>query len=76
MSIVKSDSIVLKDEYNKEPVYYCAKCLSLRIRDIPYMTESEYCDECGSTNIEQTLIHEWEQMYEKKYGHKFLNKKY
>lgn len=76
MSTIKSDSIVLKEEYNKEPIYYCAKCLSLKIRDIPYIPESEYCDECGSTNVVQTQIDQWEQMYENKYGYKFLNKKY
>lgn len=76
MSIIKSDSIVLKDEYNNEPVFYCVKCLSLKIRDIPYMSDSDYCDACGSTNIQQTHIDQWEEMYEKKYGHKFLTKSY
>ena len=38
-----------KEEYNNEPVYYCSDCLSLRIRDID---GTEYCDKCGSTNIE------------------------
>lgn len=76
MSTIKSDSIVLKDEYNNEPVFYCVKCLSLKIRDIPYMSDSDYCDDCGSTNIQQTHIDQWEEMYEKKYGHKFLTKSY
>ena len=58
-----------KEDYNNEPVYYCTQCLSLRIRSLEDM---EYCDKCGSTNIEQTHIEEWEQMYEKKYNSKYL----
>ena len=75
MSVIRSDSL-LRDEYNKEPVFYCTKCLSLKIRSVPYMTDSDYCDECGSTHVEQTQIEDWEQMYENRYGCKFLNKSY
>lgn len=42
-------------EYNKEPVHYCAKCLSLRIVGID---DFEYCDICGSTDIEECSIFE------------------
>lgn len=63
----------LKEEYDKEPVYYCTKCLSLGIRSMGDIID--YCDDCGSTEIAQTDIHTWEAMYEKKYGTKFLNKK-
>lgn len=37
-----------KEDYNNEPVYYCSECLSLKIRDID---GTDYCDKCGSTNI-------------------------
>jgi hypothetical protein len=59
-----------KEDYNNEPVYYCSECLSLRIRDID---GTDYCDKCGSTNIEQTHIQEWEQMYNRKYYGNYLN---
>lgn len=59
-----------KEDYNNEPVYYCSECLSLKIRDID---GTDYCDKCGSTNISQTHIQEWEQMYNKKYNGNYLN---
>lgn len=59
-----------KEDYNNEPVYYCTQCLSLRIRTLE---DTEYCDKCGSTNIEQTHIREWEHMYAKKYSGNYLN---
>jgi hypothetical protein len=59
-----------KEDYNNEPVYYCSDCLSLRIRDIDGVN---YCDKCSSTNIEQTHIQEWEQMYNRKYYGNYLN---
>ena len=36
------------------------------------MADSDYCDECGSTNIEQCSIQEWEKLYKERYGHNFL----
>jgi len=37
------------------------------------MKDSEYCDECGSTHIEQANIEEWESLYKAKYGRKLLD---
>jgi hypothetical protein len=34
--------------------------------------DSDYCDECGSTEIEQASIEDWQEMYKNKYGHYFL----
>lgn len=65
-----------KEEYNKVPIYYCDKCLSLRIFNVPCLDESEYCDECGSTNILRGQIEDWEKLYIARYGHSFLNHKY
>jgi hypothetical protein len=39
---------------------------------IPRVEDSEYCDKCGATDVETCSIEEWEKLYEKKYGHKFL----
>lgn len=61
-----------KEEHNSEPVFYCRKCLSLKIRDVEHINESEYCDECGSTDIAQTNIEDWENLYKTRYGHSFL----
>ena len=56
-----------KSSYNTEDVYYCSKCLSLAI-----MSQYNYCDKCGSTDIEHCNIKEWVQKYREKYGHNFL----
>lgn len=61
-----------ENNYNDEPVFYCKSCLSLKIRSIPSMDESEYCDECSSTDIGQCSIQQWEQMYKERYGHYYL----
>lgn len=61
-----------ENNYNDEPVFYCKSCLSLKIMSIPSMDDSEYCDECSSTDIGQCNIEEWEQMYKERYGHSYL----
>lgn len=58
-------------DYNKEPVFYCDKCLSLKIRGIE---DCNYCDDCGSTEVKQTSIEEWENLYMQKFGIKYINK--
>lgn len=64
-----------KIDYNQEPVYYCTHCLSLKIRDAG-LPDLLYCDDCGSADILSQNILDWENMYKKKYGFKFLNKNY
>ena len=61
-----------KQNYNEEPVFYCKSCLSLKIRSVPNMEDSEFCDECSSTDIGQCSIEEWEKMYLERYGHRYL----
>lgn len=65
-----------KQQYNEEPVYYCKHCLSLFISNIPRLENSDYCGKCGSTNIGQCNIEEWEQLYKERYGHKFTESNY
>lgn len=60
------------NDYNAVPVLYCKHCLSLNIRNIPRVEDSDYCDKCSSTNIGECSIEEWETLYKDKYGHKFL----
>lgn len=63
-----------KEDYNKEPVYYCKGCLSLKVKTVAAaVLDLDYCDDCGSTDIEQSSIEEWDYMYEKRYGFKYLN---
>lgn len=59
-------------DYNDEPVYYCADCLSLRIKNVECIENSEFCDDCGSTNIKEASIEEWNELYKKRYGHTYL----
>ena len=61
-----------KDEYNSQPVLYCKRCLSLKILNISSMEDSDYCDDCGSPDIGECSISEWEEKYKNKYGHKYL----
>lgn len=56
-------------EYNNEPVYYCSKCLSLRVKVIG---DLEYCDKCGSTEIDSCHIKHWERVYKARYGKSFI----
>ena len=64
-----------KVDYNSVPVYYCRHCLSLKVKSMDEEHDTEfldYCDDCGSTDIGQVNIHDWEDMYRKKYGKDFL----
>lgn len=36
------------------------------------MEDSDYCDDCGSPDIGECSISEWEEKYKNKYGHKYL----
>lgn len=63
-----------KETFNNEPVFYCKHCLSLKIKSVPGMGELDYCDECGATDIGQTDIETWRQMYRDKFGFDYLDK--
>ena len=74
MDNLKQEQKLPKEEYNSEPVFYCKSCLSLKIKTVKVGSNLDYCDECGSTDIEQINIEEWENMYQERYGTKYLNK--
>lgn len=63
-----------KEAYNDDPVFYCKRCLSLNIKQMPFGMSKDYCDDCGATDIAETQIEEWKEMYRKKYGHDFIVK--
>lgn len=71
-----NNSIKSKEEYDKEPVFYCRHCLSLLIETIPNLNNSEYCGKCNSTNVGKCNIHEWEEMYKQRYGHYYSESQY
>ena len=57
-----------KEEYNREPVYWCAKCKSLMIINFESELDTEiecYCGKCGSTEIIKGSIQEWESLINK-----------
>lgn len=60
---------LIHQKYNAEPVFYCKKCLSLKIMGLEGM---DYCDDCGSTDVEECSIEEWENKYTSKFGHTYL----
>lgn len=62
-------------EYDLEPVSYCPKCYSLKIGYIPGVEDSDYCMDCGCLDVARGNIHEWETLYENRYGHKFVEKR-
>lgn len=59
-------------EYNDEPVFYCKRCLSLRIMSVEHMEDSDFCDECNCNDIGSCSISEWETLYKQRYRHSFL----
>lgn len=49
------------DEYNSVPVFYCKTCGSLNIKSLTDVID--YCETCGSSDIGETDIASWEQIY-------------
>ena len=45
------------EEYNDIPVFFCKRCLSLRIKHDEFL--GDYCPDCGSTDIEENHIDYW-----------------
>ncbi len=63
-------SSLSKDDYNNIPIYYCTKCLSLAIR---IEGDFNYCDSCGNTEVQESNIKDWEEIYKNKYSKKLIN---
>lgn len=62
------------EEYNNIPVFYCKHCLSLKIKTVVTGLNLDYCDECGSTDIDTTDIENWRNLYRDRYGFDYLTK--
>lgn len=61
------------DDYNSEPVRFCSKCLSLKIK-YEEVLDMDCCGECGCTDITEDTIENWENLYKTRYGHPFISK--
>lgn len=61
-------------EYDEEPVAYCKRCYSLNVRRDDNV-DVDYCGDCGSTEIDETDIWNWEEMYRQRYGHRLVDDK-
>lgn len=66
------DNLREEQNYNDIPVYYCERCLSLKIRFVQGLSNSEYCDECGSTEVSTSHINDWKNTFKDKYGYDHL----
>ena len=60
-----------KQDYDSEPVCYCSRCYSLKIK-YEDTIGADYCTDCGCSDISTAPIDRWEMLYERKYGHKFI----
>lgn len=59
--------------YDEEPVEYCTKCYSLKIK-YEDAIDGDCCMDCGCTETATASIEDWERLYESRYGHKFVEK--
>lgn len=60
-------------DYDDEPVTYCPRCYSLKIKHED-ITDTDCCMDCGCTEVKETDINTWERMYTRRYGHKYAEK--
>lgn len=56
----------------EDNVFYCQHCLSLKVIVIP-KTINCYCGECGNTDIIETNINLWEELYAEENGRRYLD---
>ena len=51
-----------KEDYNNEPVFYCASCFSLGIKILEDI-KVDICLDCGNTDIKTTSYDEYNKAY-------------
>lgn len=61
------------NDYDSEPVVYCAKCYSLKIK-YEEAIDADCCMDCGCSDMRTAPITEWERLYEQRYGRKYVEK--
>ena len=60
-------------DYDSEPVKFCSKCYSLKVTYEDALG-LECCADCGSSEISEASLEEWEKKYVQRYGHKLVVK--
>lgn len=60
-------------DYDDEAVIYCSKCYSLKIKHDDDI-DTDYCADCGCTDVVESSFEEWENKYVKRYGRKLAEK--
>ena len=69
---------MVKQEKSKaeEPdtIDFCAKCYSIKIK-YEDSIGMDCCESCGCTDFKTASFEEWEKLYERRYGHKFVEEK-
>lgn len=75
----REEMISRKSDFNNVPVEYCKTCLSLKLKTVEFENSEAgenrdvtYCVPCGNTELGTAHIEEWEDLYEEKYGEKFI----
>lgn len=70
--------ITKKDDYNNVPVKYCKKCLDLKIllfsSGKKISNDIEYCGNCGSTEIDECHIDNFNKKHIELYGEDYLTR--
>lgn len=62
-----------RNEYDDEPVLYCKRCLSLKIKSTDGDENNDYCADCGSTIIHKAPLEAWDMLYQRMYHKPFLS---
>jgi hypothetical protein len=70
--MLKNEISNIEMKNKEDDVFYCEHCFSLKIIMIP-RTVNCYCGECGNTDIVETDINLWEELYTEEYGRRYLD---
>lgn len=68
-----TEPMAASKDYDEEPVIYCAKCYSLRIRHED-AADTDVCMDCGCTETATADIGTWERLYEHRYGKRLVDR--
>ena len=68
---MRNKMVTKKADFNNVPVSYCKTCLSLLIKKLKN-PEVSYCITCSNSDIGEVHVHEWDRLYEERYGKNFL----
>ena len=60
-----------EEAYKTQKMFYCKSCLSLHIIEGKIV---DYCDKCGSADLGEATLEEYDILYEKKYKKKFFKR--